>query len=93
MIDCYLEDAPKHLHAIATAIEQENAVQLRVSAHTLKASSLTLGATFLSNLCKELEALARAGHTEAGGDTASKLKAEYEKVKAALQIERERVES
>jgi HPt (histidine-containing phosphotransfer) domain-containing protein len=42
MIDCYLEEAPKLLSAIAQAIAQNDAVQLRSSAHNLKASSATL---------------------------------------------------
>ncbi|MEW6491594.1 MAG: response regulator [Cyanobacteriota bacterium] len=88
MIDCYLEDAPKLVSAIAAAIAQGDAKQLRAYAHTLKSSSLTLGATTLSNLCKELEVMSRAGHTEGGLDKVLLLKAEYERVKTALQIER-----
>jgi signal transduction histidine kinase/CheY-like chemotaxis protein/HPt (histidine-containing phosphotransfer) domain-containing protein len=89
MIDCYLEDAPKLLSAIACAVEQGDAKQLHSCAHTLKSSSLTLGATILFNLCKELEALGRSGHTEGGWDKVPQLEAEYAKVKAALQTERE----
>ncbi|HEY9748089.1 MAG TPA: response regulator, partial [Allocoleopsis sp.] len=88
MIDCYLEDAPKLVSAIASAVERDDAKQLHSCAHTLKSSSLTLGATTLSNVCKELEALGRTGHTEGGWDKVPQLEAEYAKVKAALQIER-----
>jgi CheY-like chemotaxis protein len=89
MIDLYLEDAPKLVSAIASAVERGDAKQLHSCAHTLKSSSLTLGATILSNVCKELEALGRNGHTESGLDKVPQLEAEYAKVKAALQIERE----
>ena len=87
MIDCYLEDAPKLVNRIAIAIAQGDAKQLRLAAHTLKSSSLTLGATTLSNLCKELEATSCTGHTEGGVGKVPQLKAEYEKVKVALQLE------
>ncbi len=92
MIDCYLEDAPILLGAMENAVAQGKAAQLYSCAHTLKASSLTLGATTLSNLCKELEAIGRTGHTEGGLEKVPQLEAEYERVKAALQIERERVQ-
>lgn len=60
LIDCYLEEAPKLLEAIQTAIAQSDAIALRRAAHTLKANSMTLGAIAFSNACKELELL---GHT------------------------------
>lgn len=93
MIDCYLEDAPKQLNAIATAITQGDAKQLRLAAHTLKSSSLTLGATTLSHLCKELESTSRNGHTEGGASKIPQLEAEYEKVKIALQLERQQAQA
>ena len=92
MINCYLEDVPKLVSGIASPIEQGDAKQLRSHAHTLKSSSSTLGATTLSNLCQELEVIARTGHTEGGLDKVPQLNAEYENVKAALQIERDRVQ-
>jgi signal transduction histidine kinase/DNA-binding response OmpR family regulator/HPt (histidine-containing phosphotransfer) domain-containing protein len=88
MIDCYLEDAPQLVSAIATAVAQGNAPQLRQAAHTLKSSSATLGAITLSHFCKELEVTARNGDTESGLNKLPQLQAEYEKVKTALQIER-----
>jgi HPt (histidine-containing phosphotransfer) domain-containing protein len=89
MIDCYLEDAPKLLDAIAKAVERGEAKQLRQVAHTLKSSSATLGATTLANLCHNIEAMSRMGNTEYGVDKLLQLEAEYERVKAALQLERQ----
>jgi signal transduction histidine kinase/DNA-binding NarL/FixJ family response regulator len=88
MIDCYLEEAPKLLQAIAAAVAQGDMIALRQAAHTLKSSSATLGATTLSRLCKELEATSRTGNTEAKLDQVPQIEAEYERVKAALQEER-----
>jgi len=87
MIDCYLEDAPKLLQVIATSIAQGDAIALRQAAHTLKSSSATLGATTLSLLCQELEAISRTGNTNMGSDKVPQMEAEYERVKAALQKE------
>jgi len=92
VIDAYLEDAPKLLQAIAGAIALKDAQTLHPSAHTLKSSSAMLGATHLGNLCKELEAIGRAGTIQDREPKLFQIEAEYERVKAALQIERQEVE-
>jgi len=89
MIDCYLEDAPNLIDAIAQAVERGDAKQLHSQAHTLKSSSITLGAATLSNLCKELETLGRKGNTKGGLDKVLQLEAEYSRVKVALHVERQ----
>jgi CheY-like chemotaxis protein len=89
MIDCYLEDAPKLMDAIASAIAQADAMQLRQAAHTLKSSSMTLGATTLANLCRKLEEMSRTGISDYGVDKLQQLEAELERVLAALQIVRQ----
>jgi signal transduction histidine kinase/DNA-binding response OmpR family regulator/HPt (histidine-containing phosphotransfer) domain-containing protein len=89
MIDCYLEDAPKLISAIAQAVGQGDATQLRHASHTLKSSSATLGAMTLSHLCKKLEVMSRAGNSEYAEDHLPQLEAEYKRVRAALQLERQ----
>ncbi|MBD2744099.1 response regulator [Coleofasciculus sp. FACHB-1120] len=89
MIDCYLDDTPKLLKAIAIAVAQANAPQLQRTAHTLKSSSATLGATTLAQLCKELEIMARTGNIQNALDKLPQLEAEYERVKADLQSQRQ----
>ena len=95
MIHCYLEDAPKILQRIlkvtacpsSQTIAEKDAIALRQAAHTLKSSSATLGATTLSNLCKELEATSQTINTMVVLDKVPQLEAEYEKVRVALQKE------
>lgn len=89
MIDCYLEDSPQLLEEIAKAIAQKNAHLLRRAAHTLKSSSMTLGAINLSNFCKELEKIGQDGNTDIGLEKLPLIVAEYERVKVALQVERQ----
>ena len=91
MIDCYLDDAPKLLNAIATSVAQNDAISLRRASHTLKSSSVTLGATTLAKFCQELELMSRTDNTEYGVDKLPQLEAEYKRVKAALQIERQQI--
>ena len=91
MIDCYLDDTPKQLIAIASAIAENDALILQRAAHTLKSSSITLGATILAQICQELEIISRTGNTEAGTEKLPQLEAEYKRVKTALQIERQKL--
>jgi signal transduction histidine kinase/CheY-like chemotaxis protein/HPt (histidine-containing phosphotransfer) domain-containing protein len=93
MIDCYLEEAPKLMQAIAKAIACADAVALRQAAHTLKSNSATFGATNLAAVCQELEAIGLTGHTRGGTDKVPQLEAEFSRVKAALQVERQQIQA
>jgi CheY-like chemotaxis protein/HPt (histidine-containing phosphotransfer) domain-containing protein len=86
IIDCYLEDSPQLLQQIRDAMAVEDAKTLRRVVHSWKSSSAYLGATVLASLCRELEAIAETGITDVP-ERVFELEAEYEKVKAALQIE------
>jgi len=62
-----------------------NLAQLASVAHVLSGSSMSIGATGLSALCRELELHAKAGSL---GDTASRLvviEAEYLRISSKLQ--------
>lgn len=85
LIDCYLEESPKLLQTIATAVAQENPGALRLAAHTLKSSSATQGAIILADLCKELEELGHSGILAGAAVKVTQAETEYERVKAALQ--------
>lgn len=65
LIHTYLEDAPKLLADLRRAAAREDADGLRRAAHTLKSSSVMFGAEVLSEHCRELEEMARAGQTGA----------------------------
>jgi HPt (histidine-containing phosphotransfer) domain-containing protein len=77
------------MDAIASAIAQADAMQLRQAAHTLKSSSLTLGATTLANFCRKIEEMSRSGISDYGEDKLQQLEAELERVLDALQIVRQ----
>ncbi|MBD2304181.1 response regulator [Chroococcidiopsis sp. FACHB-1243] len=86
VVDAYLEDAPKLIQTIQTAIASVNATELQRAAHTLKSSSATLGAMYFSQLSKQLEIIGRNGTIELpkSREIVSELEAEYIKVKAEL---------
>ncbi|HLO48058.1 MAG TPA: response regulator [Kamptonema sp.] len=96
LIKIFMTDAPLHLDNIKVAIAAGDADNLKVASHTLKSSSANLGAMQLSELCKELEYMARAV-SEAGREQAFDLgiahdwllqvEAEWQRVRTALEQE------
>ncbi|MDY6806410.1 MAG: response regulator [Cyanobacteriota bacterium] len=60
LIKDYLRDGEEHLENIGDSIANSDVSRLKVTAHTLKSSSASMGAFPFSNLCEELELMARA---------------------------------
>lgn len=89
LIDCYLEESPRYLQTIEAAVANENAQAVQRIAHTLKSSSAAFGATKIANLCQELEAISSTEAREVLLEKVSQLIVEYQRVEAALQIERQ----
>jgi CheY-like chemotaxis protein/HPt (histidine-containing phosphotransfer) domain-containing protein len=87
LIDCYFVEATKLLQGIDNAMTQHNAAELRQAAHTLKSSSAALGAIPLTKVCQELETIACTGTIANGAGLVPLLRAEYERVRTALQLE------
>ncbi|OZH53975.1 hypothetical protein AFK68_13975, partial [Hydrocoleum sp. CS-953] len=67
LIQDYLADGDKHMSTIRKSIKKRDYAALKSASHTLKSSSALLGATNFSELCKELEYMAR-GTIESGAD-------------------------
>ncbi|HOL64492.1 MAG TPA: response regulator, partial [Accumulibacter sp.] len=61
VIAAYVDDAPKRLTQIQSAVQEGDADGLRKAAHGMKSSSANVGAEALAALCKELELIGRAG--------------------------------
>ena len=93
LIDSFLEDAPKQLAELEQGIKDSDAVVVRRVAHTLKSNGTDFGAVAFSDLCKELEIIGKSGIQEGTEALYVQIRAEYEKVKAALKnvLQQERV--
>jgi PAS domain S-box-containing protein len=89
LIDIYLEETPELLQAIDTAVTQTDAAEMQKAAHTMKSSSAALGAITLSKLCEDLERIGNTKTTIGASEIMSRVKSEYDKVKAALLLERQ----
>ncbi len=84
LIDIYLNETPKQIQAIETALTTKTLPALTITAHTLKGSSLNLGAKQLGALCLTLEEIGRAGKSIPESISITEIKNEYENVKTIL---------
>jgi diguanylate cyclase (GGDEF)-like protein len=89
-IDRYLEEAPQLLQALCLAADTGDAQRVKDAAHALKSRSAILGTTILYQLCQDLEDTSRGGTTIGAPSLVSRLKADYERVEAMLQAQRQR---
>jgi HPt (histidine-containing phosphotransfer) domain-containing protein len=84
LIDSFLEDAPQLLAELNQYIEGGDAAGVHRMAHSLKSNGADFGATTFSNLCKELEMMAKSGALDGAAELAAKIVTEYAKVEMAL---------
>lgn len=72
LIDTFLEDAPKMIAEMQSALAANNAETFRRAAHSMKSNANTFGASALAALARELEML---GKEQKLSEAGSKLKA------------------
>jgi HPt (histidine-containing phosphotransfer) domain-containing protein len=84
LIDIYLMETPKQIQAIASALATQRLPSLMIAAHTLKGSSLNLGAKQLGALCLKIEEIGRSGKSIPDGTGITEIENEYENVKKML---------
>ena len=89
LIDTFLRDAPRLVEAARRGLEHRQTDEVRRAAHTLKSNGATFGATSLSELSRQLEALARSGILEGADELIARIDAEYERVRIVLEPVRE----
>ncbi len=80
----FLEDTPKYLLDLETAVQARDTETARAKAHAIKGSSGNLGATVLAQLAKEAEDLAIDGHADLIVPLLPRLRIAYNAVANAL---------
>jgi PAS domain S-box-containing protein len=85
LIDLFIEETPRRLAAIGTAIEGSDAATLAQQAHALKGSCAQLGARRMAGLCGILEEQGRAGSVSGAQALFSGLEDEFASVRKALE--------
>jgi HPt (histidine-containing phosphotransfer) domain-containing protein len=85
LVGTFLEDAPKLLRQLRTAVEAGDANTVRLLAHGLKSNGAEFGASAFSEQCKDLEAMGRSGQLDGAAALLARIEAEYPHVAATLQ--------
>jgi len=84
LIELFLEDAPARLAEMEEALDTQNLDGMRRAAHTLKSSSANMGAVTFSQLCRDLEAAARASDASAFRQKHGSCRGAYQAFEAEL---------
>jgi HPt (histidine-containing phosphotransfer) domain-containing protein len=84
LIDTYLADAVDQLAGLDAAIEAADATALTRPAHSLKSSSLNVGALELGRLGRELEEQGRAGQLDGAAERVAAAHGLFEAVRTTL---------
>ena len=84
IITIYLDSAPMLMEAMKTAISAADGALLTKAAHSLKSSSMNVGAKGLGSLCAELERTGKAGSIEEAKSLIAWVETQYSAVIAAL---------
>ena len=85
LIQIYLDDSPQRIDEIEECLEKGDAIRLTRAAHSLKGSSANFGATQLRAISEKIEHLGREGAMAQVPAEIPELKAEFGRVKAALE--------
>jgi HPt (histidine-containing phosphotransfer) domain-containing protein len=84
LVDTYLVDAAEQLAALDAAVALADAAALTRPAHSLKSSSLNVGALGLGELCRELEQQGRTGEIAGATERVAGAHRRFDGVRAAL---------
>jgi len=84
LIDTFLEDAPKMIAEIKSALAANNVDSFRRAAHSMKSNAATFGASQLAALAKDLEMLGKENKLHETGDRLKALEDAYTSVRDEL---------
>jgi PAS domain S-box-containing protein len=84
IIEAFLEEAPRQVAAMHTALAGSDAASLRRAAHTVKGSMRYFGAQVAFDLASQLESLAHAGELQAAPAAVARLEQELQRITPLL---------
>jgi CheY-like chemotaxis protein/HPt (histidine-containing phosphotransfer) domain-containing protein len=89
LIDQFLRDAASQVEMLKDAARRSDAPRLEATAHSLRGSSMTMGATRLGGLCARVEGHAAGKHDGVAAEVLlAELDREFTRVRDALALER-----
>ena len=84
LVDTFLDDAPRLMDGLRSALLAHDADSFRRAAHSLKSNGATFWAKRLSELAKQLEMLAKENRLGDTGDRLETLESAYQAAAAEL---------
>jgi HPt (histidine-containing phosphotransfer) domain-containing protein len=90
LVDTYIADGEAQVSALRVAVADGSVDGLIRPAHSLKSSSMNIGALALGELARGLEEAARAGRVPDAGDRVDAIAVAFADARTALIEERER---
>jgi two-component system, sensor histidine kinase and response regulator len=84
LIKTFLDDAPKRMAVIRTAVSESDAVALGLAAHALKGALSLIGATKAAGTARNLQAMGRLGTLEGAPAELAVLETEFKDVQDQL---------
>jgi two-component system sensor histidine kinase/response regulator len=84
--EAFRKDVPARLAALREAVTGGGGPALAQAAHALKGAAANIGATAVTSLCGELEAMGRSGRLDGGPQLVSRLEAELVRVDFELDL-------
>jgi HPt (histidine-containing phosphotransfer) domain-containing protein len=87
IINVYLDDAPKLIAQIQSSLAAKDIASMTRHAHSLKSSSLSVGASRVGEIAKDIEASGRKNSTDEIPALLMALSAEYSAAKTLLLAE------
>ena len=84
MLHAYVDDTPRHFHALRAAIAAGQPGKVRKAAHSLKSSSANVGADALAQLCRDMEQLGRDERSDGAAAILSDMEREFQAVRDSL---------
>ncbi len=84
LVDTFLEDAPKLISEMKSALQTKDAESFHRAAHSFKSNSATFGANRLSAIAREMELLARDNKLDEAGSRLTSLEDAFQIVAEEL---------
>lgn len=84
LVRLFLKDAPERLEVLERGLREGDVGGVERAAHALKGASGSIGAPGLARLCAEMTEDARRGTLAGGAERLAAIRAEWERVRAAL---------
>ncbi len=86
LVDSFIEDAERRMQLLADAVSRSDSGVIRNEAHSLKGSSLNLGAELLPQLCSAMETKGKENDLTDSENLFKEIEAEFARVKSELNL-------